>query len=86
MGRLVGRLPFDSAFIWQPLSLLPLLAALAYDLFVSRRIYAVMAVGMTLHLLRLNAEGSTILYVTHDRELAARAHRIVTIRDGVVAP
>ena len=36
-------------------------------------------------LLRLNAEGSTILYVTHDLELAARAHRIVTIRDGVVA-
>ena len=36
-------------------------------------------------LLRLNAEGSTILYVTHDQELAARAHRIVTIRDGVVA-
>jgi putative ABC transport system ATP-binding protein len=36
-------------------------------------------------LLRLNAEGSTILYVTHDRELAARAHRVVTICDGVVA-
>jgi putative ABC transport system ATP-binding protein len=34
---------------------------------------------------RLNAEGSTILYVTHDRELAGRAHRTVTIRDGVVA-
>jgi putative ABC transport system ATP-binding protein len=34
---------------------------------------------------RLNAEGSTILYVTHDRELASRAHRTVTIRDGVVA-
>jgi len=34
---------------------------------------------------RLNAEGSTILYVTHDRELAAQAHRTVTIRDGVVA-
>jgi putative ABC transport system ATP-binding protein len=34
---------------------------------------------------RLNAEGSTILYVTHDRELAAKAHRTVTIRDGVVA-
>jgi putative ABC transport system ATP-binding protein len=34
---------------------------------------------------RLNAEGSTVLYVTHDRELAANAHRTVTIRDGVVA-
>jgi putative ABC transport system ATP-binding protein len=34
---------------------------------------------------RLNGEGSTILYVTHDRELAGRANRTVTIRDGVVA-
>ncbi len=34
---------------------------------------------------RLNAEGSTVMYVTHDRELAARADRTVTIRDGVVA-
>jgi putative ABC transport system ATP-binding protein len=33
---------------------------------------------------RLNAEGKTVVYVTHDRELAERAHRIVTIRDGVV--
>ena len=36
-------------------------------------------------LARLNAEGSTIVYVTHDRELAGRARRVVTIRDGVVA-
>jgi putative ABC transport system ATP-binding protein len=34
---------------------------------------------------RLNADGSTILYVTHDRDLAAQAHRTVTIRDGAVA-
>jgi putative ABC transport system ATP-binding protein len=34
---------------------------------------------------RLNGEGTTVLYVTHDLELAARAHRTVTIRDGVVA-
>jgi putative ABC transport system ATP-binding protein len=33
---------------------------------------------------RLNEEGKTVLYVTHDRELAARAHRVVSIRDGVV--
>jgi len=33
---------------------------------------------------RLNAEGKTVLYVTHDVELAARAHRVVTIRDGLV--
>jgi putative ABC transport system ATP-binding protein len=34
---------------------------------------------------RLNADGSTVVYVTHDRELAARADRVITIRDGVVA-
>jgi putative ABC transport system ATP-binding protein len=34
---------------------------------------------------RLNAEGKTVLYVTHDRDLARRASRVVTIRDGVVA-
>jgi putative ABC transport system ATP-binding protein len=34
---------------------------------------------------RLNAEGTTVLYVTHDLELASRARRVVTIRDGVVA-
>ena len=33
---------------------------------------------------RLNEQGKTVLYVTHDRELAGRAHRIVAIRDGVV--
>jgi putative ABC transport system ATP-binding protein len=33
---------------------------------------------------RLNDEGKTVLYVTHDLELARRAHRIVSIRDGVV--
>jgi putative ABC transport system ATP-binding protein len=33
---------------------------------------------------RLNDEGKTVVYVTHDLELAARAHRMVTIRDGIV--
>jgi putative ABC transport system ATP-binding protein len=33
---------------------------------------------------RLNDEDKTVLYVTHDLELAARAGRVVTIRDGVV--
>ncbi|HXV57314.1 MAG TPA: ABC transporter ATP-binding protein [Gaiellaceae bacterium] len=35
-------------------------------------------------LARLNENGKTVLYVTHDLELAARAQRVVTIRDGVV--
>lgn len=30
----------------------------------------------------LNADGMTVLYVTHDPELATRAHRTVAIRDG----
>lgn len=34
---------------------------------------------------RLNADGKTIVYVTHDLSLAERAHRGVTIRDGLVA-
>jgi putative ABC transport system ATP-binding protein len=33
---------------------------------------------------RLNEQGKTVLYVTHDRELAARAHRVIAIRDGLV--
>jgi len=33
---------------------------------------------------KLNEEGKTVVYVTHDLELAARSHRTVTIRDGVV--
>ena len=35
-------------------------------------------------LAKLNGEGKTVLYVTHDSSLAARAHRVVTIRDGLV--
>jgi putative ABC transport system ATP-binding protein len=33
-------------------------------------------------LANLNGGGMTVLYVTHDRELAARAHRTIAIRDG----
>lgn len=33
---------------------------------------------------RLNREGKTILFVTHDRDLAARAPRVIEIRDGRV--
>jgi putative ABC transport system ATP-binding protein len=43
------------------------------------------AVDMFELLKRLNAQGKTVLYVTHDLSLAERAHRVVTIRDGLVA-
>jgi len=34
---------------------------------------------------RLHAEGNTIIVVTHEHEVAARAHRIISIRDGEIA-
>ncbi len=33
---------------------------------------------------KLHAEGNTIIIVTHERDIAARAHRIITIRDGMI--
>jgi putative ABC transport system ATP-binding protein len=33
---------------------------------------------------RLNEEGKTVVYVTHDRDLAERAQRTISIRDGRV--
>jgi putative ABC transport system ATP-binding protein len=33
---------------------------------------------------RLNAAGTTVVYVTHDQELAAMASRIVSVRDGLI--
>ena len=56
LGRLVGRMPFESAFVWQPLNLTPLLIALVYDLYICRRVYPIMAIGLLVHLARLNAE------------------------------
>ena len=44
----------------------------------------VTAVEMFGLLERLNDEGKTILFVTHDRDLASRARRVVEIRDGRV--
>jgi len=34
---------------------------------------------------RLHTEGNTIIIVTHEREVADRAERIVLIRDGQIA-
>ncbi len=33
---------------------------------------------------RLHSEGNTIIVVTHEPDIAARAHRIISIRDGVI--
>ena len=33
----------------------------------------------------LHAQGNTIILVTHEPDIAEYAHRVVTIRDGVIA-
>lgn len=49
-------MPFDNPRVWQPLDLAPLPVALAYDLYVCRRLYPMMAIGLLVHLARFNAE------------------------------
>lgn len=56
LGRLVGQTGIASAFVWQPLNLAPLLIAIAFDIFVCRKVYAIMLIGLVVHLIRLNAE------------------------------
>jgi putative ABC transport system ATP-binding protein len=34
---------------------------------------------------RLHADGQTIIMVTHEHDIAAHAHRVVTLRDGLIA-
>ena len=33
----------------------------------------------------LHAQGQTVVMVTHEADIAARAARVVTVRDGLVA-
>ncbi len=43
-----------------------------------------MAMDMFKLLKNLNEQGTTVAYVTHDQALARLAHRIVTVRDGLI--
>ncbi|HZH31182.1 MAG TPA: ATP-binding cassette domain-containing protein [Pyrinomonadaceae bacterium] len=33
---------------------------------------------------KLHAEGNTIIVVTHEPDIATRAHRVISIRDGII--
>lgn len=56
-GRFVERIVgLDYPWLWQPLMLAPLLLAVAYDLLVCRRLYGMVALGVAVHLFRLNAD------------------------------
>lgn len=56
LGRLVAQAEIDSAWIWQPLILTPLLIAIGYDWVACRKLYALMVAGFLVHLARLNAD------------------------------
>jgi hypothetical protein len=76
IGRLVGHTGIESAWVWQPLTLAPLLIALAYDLIVCRKLYLVMVIGLIVHLIRLNAENfvETEAWLPIGRALVAAFH------------
>ncbi len=59
IGRLVFRTGIQNPLLWQPLILAPLLIAVAYDLFVCRKAYPILFIGVCVHIVRLNAEGFT---------------------------
>jgi len=43
-----------------------------------------MAMDMFKLLTNLNEQGTTVVYVTHDQALARLAHRVVSVRDGLI--
>ena len=57
IGRLLFRIPsLESAWLWQPATLSPILIAMLHDLIVSRRLHPVLLIGLFVHALRLNQE------------------------------
>lgn len=43
-----------------------------------------MAMDMFKLLTNLNEQGTTVVYVTHDQDLARLAHQVVSVRDGLI--
>lgn len=56
-GRFVERVfGLHDVWLWQPLMLAPLLLVASYDVLVCRKLYPIIALGVLVHLGRLNAE------------------------------
>src|SRR5258706_283029 len=54
------------------------------DYWINGHLVSDMSVEIMALFEKLHAEGNTIIVVTHEHDIAERAHRVITIRDGQI--